>query len=102
MDSDVIKQIWLDTTGSICVKPNSKKFEYIYRSAMGIDWNSNEGFLFPRLLGSWSPVDWFRQILAAVRNEYRCELLLTLDTEWINIDQAIREAIESEYEKGDR
>jgi hypothetical protein len=100
MDSDVIKQIWLDTTGSICVKPNSKRFDYIYRSAMGIYWNSSEGFLYPRIVGSWSPTDWFRQILAADRNEYHCELYITLETEWINIDKGTRKAIECEYEKG--
>jgi|LSQX01.1.fsa_nt_gb hypothetical protein len=102
MNSDVIKEIWIDSAGSICVKPKSKRFEYIYRSAMGIDWNSTEGFLFPRLLGSWSPADWFRQILAAVRNEYEFELFITPETEWINIDKSTREAIESEYEKVDR
>lgn len=102
MNSDAIEEIWIGTAGSICVKPKSEKFEYIYRSAMGIDWNSSEGFLYPRIIGSWLPTDWFRQILAAVRNEYRCELYISLETEWRNIDKATREAIESEYEKVER
>lgn len=67
MNSDVIKEIWIDKTGSICIQPKSD------RSAMGVYWNSSEGFLYPRIIGSWSPTDGFRQILAAVRNEYRCK-----------------------------
>ena len=97
MNSDVIKKMWIDNTGSLCIQPVSERFEYIYRSAMGIDWNSSEGFLYPRIIGAWQPADWFRQILAAVRNEYYCDLHLTLETNWTDIDTETRRAIESEY-----
>jgi hypothetical protein len=102
MDLDLIKKIWIDNTGALCVQPKTERFEYIYRSAMGVYWNSPEGFLYPRLLGSWSPTDWFRQILAAVKNEYGCKLYLAPETNWLNIDEITRESIESEYKKGER
>lgn len=99
MNSDVIKEIWIDTTGIICVKPKTERFENIYRSAMGIDWNSSGEFLYPRVMGSRSSADWFRQILSAVIKEYNCELLLTSETAWININQETRKAIEADYRK---
>ncbi len=100
MKSDVIKEIWIDNTGNLCIRPKSERFEYIYRSAMGVYWNSSERFLYPRIIGSWSPANWFRQILKAVRDEYGCELFLTSKTRWTNVDEVTRKAIESDYEKG--
>jgi hypothetical protein len=67
---------------------------------MGVYWNSSERFLYPRIIGSWSPTDWFRQILKVARDEYGCKLYLTSKTRWTNIDEVTRKAIESEYEKG--
>ncbi len=95
MKSDAIKQIWIDPAGSICIRPESKTFDKIYRSAMGIDWNDAEVYLYPREKGSWSPTQWFRQILLAVINEYRCELYLTPETSWSNTDEPTKEAIEN-------
>ncbi len=100
MGSDVIKQIWIEPDGRICVKPEWMSFENIYRSAKGVVWNSSKGFLQPspywrRRSGSQAPEDWFEKILAAVRYEYRCELLITSNTEWINIDKETRKKIEA-------
>ena len=98
MNSDEIKDIWIDNTGRLCIRPKSEKFEYIYRSAMGIYWDSSELFLYPRIIGSWSPADWFRQILKAVADEYGCKLILTSRTRWTGIGKDTNKALESEYE----
>lgn len=103
MESNPIAKLWIDDTGKLCVQPKSAKFEYIYRSAMGVQWNSSEGYLYPPIEGSWAPNDWFRQILAAVKNEYGCKLYLTPETNWANIDEVTRTTIESEnykYQQG--
>lgn len=94
MNSDAINELWIDTNGSICVRPESKTFEHINRSPMGIAWNSSEGFLYPEDPGSLSHLEWFRQILIAVRSEYGCDLHLTLGTSWSNIEMSTRDAIE--------
>jgi hypothetical protein len=99
MNSDVIKEIWIDNTGSLCIRPKSERFEFIYRSAKGVYWNSAEEFIYPQIIGSWSPADWFRQVLEAVKDEYGCRLYLTSETSWANIDEITRKAFESECEK---
>jgi hypothetical protein len=99
MDSNPIVKIWINDTGKLCVQPESVKFEYIYRSAMGVQWNSSESYLYPPITGSWAPNEWFRQILAAVKNEYGCKLYINPETKWVNVDESVKLSIESENSK---
>jgi hypothetical protein len=39
---------------------------------------------------------WFQQIIAAVADEYRVRLVITPQTTWINVPDAIRAEIETE------
>lgn len=88
-----IQRIWLDNSNILCIQPQARTFEYIYRSAMNICWNESEHYLYHRISGSWSPVDWYRQISSAVENEYGCHLYLTERTIWDNIDESTKETI---------
>jgi hypothetical protein len=99
MDSNPIAKIWIDDTGKLCVQPESVKFEHIYRSAMGVQWNPSESYLYPPIIGSWAPNEWFCQILAAVKNEYGYKLYINPKTKWVNVDETIRLSIESENSK---
>lgn len=99
MKSEQILKIWIDNSNRLCIEPKTVTFELIYRSAMGVHWNASERFLHPSSVGSWPPIDWFRQIISAVKNEYGYQLIITKKTKWENIDEALKQSIEIENDK---
>ena len=96
MNKDQISRIWIDNLNRLCIEPQTATFEQIYRSAMGVHWNAPEHFLYPKSVGSWSPIEWFRQIIFAVKSEYGYQLHITEKTKWENIDAQLKQSIERE------
>ena len=70
MKTEAISIIWIDDSNRLCIQPATTTFEMIYRSAMGVQWNGENHYLYSQAIHSWTPVDWFHQILAAVEVEY--------------------------------
>lgn len=85
MESYRIVEIQIDTAGQLHVFPSSRTFPYVYREAMEIHWDTELGSLHSPVPRGWSYGRWFQQILAAARAQ-GCELSLTGDTRWLNID----------------
>ena len=98
MKIESISRIWVDKSNRLCIQPEKTTFEFIYRSAMGVQWNNENHYFYSQIMRSWNPVDWFRQILSAVEVEYGYFLYITEKTEWENIDEFFKGLIEAESE----
>ncbi len=96
MKTEAVSIIWIDDSNRLCIQPDTTTFEMIYRSAMGVQWNDENHYLYSQAIHSWTPVDWFHQILAAVEVEYGYRLYITEKTEWKNIDMSLKKLIERE------
>lgn len=93
MTSDNIIEIGIDDKERLFVKPQTEEFEFIYRDASGVNWDTKGGFLFSPKPTEMNYFDWFRQIILATKGEYGCELKVTSDTNWTNIPDELRNQI---------
>lgn len=98
MKTEPISKIWVDYTNRLCIQAHNTTFEMIYRSAVGVQWNDENHYLYSQIMRSRNPLDWFRQILGAVEVEYGYILYITEKTEWKNIDGTFKRLIETESE----
>jgi hypothetical protein len=92
MDIDSIAEITIDGDGRLCVRPATVVLPYIWREAMQVQWDDQKGCLYSPKPREWSYADWYRQILAAAR-EQGCDLRITSDTVWTDVPEGVREAI---------
>jgi len=93
MTTDNIKEIKIDNLGRLCITPEAEKFTMIWRSATEVHWDTNNEFLYSPKPREWSYFDWFTHIVTTIKNECRCNLLLTDETSWINIPESLKEQI---------
>jgi hypothetical protein len=47
----------------------------------------------------WHYIRWFQQIIAAVKGEYGCVLVITSETLWHNVDDTLKMSITSSVGK---
>jgi hypothetical protein len=93
-----IEEIGLDDQGHLFVRPSAAsadEFAYIYRAAMGIRWNSRLRVLYAYEPARWAATDLYRQVIAAVLNEYGIQLQATPRTVWSRIPADVRKTIEA-------
>lgn len=88
-----ISEVRIDAAGRLCVTPQTTEFTHIYRSSMEVHWDSEGGFLHSPSPREWSYLQWFEQIVAAVKAEYGCSLSITSFTRWESVDPGLKEAI---------
>jgi hypothetical protein len=88
-----IAQIEIDTSGRLCLTPEAGEFEHIYRATMEVYWDKDGGFLYASKPEAWSYLQWFKQIVAAVKGEYGCDLKITGVTKWKDISPELREQL---------
>ena len=83
-----IEKITLAENGMLFVKPKDFSFDKIYRSAMGVHWDSKNFCLHPNhpIDKEWRAIQWFGQIVAAVKNEYGIILKTDNNTVYENVD----------------
>ena len=93
MESDTIAEVSIDDSGRLHVRPSRTQFPHVWRAAMEVYWNESSTTLHSPPPRSWSYVDWYRQIVAAAKDEYGCTLVLTLETQWVNVPAELREAV---------
>jgi hypothetical protein len=98
MKSVLLSKVALDEKGWLRLYPAGESYERIYRAAAGVNWEA-EGFLHAREPGEWTYLTYFRQILSAVASEYGDHLKLSPATEWLQVPEELRRAIESSHEK---
>lgn len=92
MRQDTIAVIEIDGTGKLHVVPSSQAFPYIYREAMEVNWDKVRLSLHSPRPREWSYSRWFQQILAAARAQ-ECDLRLAETTQWLNVDQGIKDEL---------
>ena len=89
MVRDKISEIMIDAAGQLHVFPVSRTFPYIYRKAIEVHWNPKLQSLYSPPPREWSYARWFKQILAAAR-EQGCELSVGVSTVWHNIPESMK------------
>jgi hypothetical protein len=94
--TDEIKQIKIDESGRFCIWPAKEKFEFIWRSATEVHWDTEGMFLYSPKPREWSYLNWFSQIIGAVKSEYGIKLLLSNKTLWINIPEDLKNQIKEQ------
>jgi hypothetical protein len=98
--NESISEVGVDAGGRLFVRPIETRFDQIFRTAMGVDWDEQKQALIVREPGDWTLRRWFEQILSAAADEYGVELLLTPSTEWIAVppkaQQDMRKASDSD------
>lgn len=74
----------------LCLEDGGEpSYQLIYRLAKGIYWNNKEGGFESRDAHK-APYDWWiSHILKVLKEEFNIELLITSNTEWVNIPEAI-------------
>jgi hypothetical protein len=93
---EVIAEVGIDDERRVFVRPASGDFEYVYRAAMEVYWDRTLRRLsHPRRPRTWTAVQWFEQIIAAVADEYGVKLKLTSDTVWTGVHLDIQSGIET-------
>jgi hypothetical protein len=90
MDADDIALIEIDASGRLCVSPKSASYPFVYRTAMEVHWDPHSKSLHSPLPREWSYPRWLRQIRDAVKREYGVTLIFTPQTQWRNIDEALK------------
>lgn len=95
MNLEKISEIAIDDSGRLIVKPTKQEFDYIYRSALEIHWDSKKKCLYSPKPREWTYLDWYKQIMAAVESEYGYELILTAETKWTNAPATLKDKIEN-------
>jgi len=96
MVEDEIAEIGIDQAGRLYVRPAKQSFPNIYRAAKEVGWDQARGVLFSPQPREWSYRDWFRQILAAVTDEYGVHLRIGVATTWSNVPDLLRTQIEAD------
>jgi hypothetical protein len=92
MDTDIIDEVSIDAEGRLHVKPASAAFPQIYREAMEVHWDPGSRTLYSPTPREWSYARWFKQILAAAK-EQSCHLQLSKSTQWRNVPQPVQDEI---------
>jgi hypothetical protein len=91
-----IDEIGIDEDGRLYVRPRQRTFPFIWRAAMGIEWDpSRSALLGPKPPNDWSYLQWFTQIVDAASGEYGVRLKISTGTVWTNVPDAIRHEIEA-------
>jgi Integron Cassette Protein Hfx_Cass5 len=73
----------------------TENFAHIYRDASGVAWLENGRSLAAREPQKWTHVELFKQILAAIRNEYGQALVFAPETRWNNVPSELQNELRS-------
>lgn len=97
MDSAEIESVEVAPSGELLLRaaPDPRGlYEYIYRTATGVRWDSARSAFVAPTPREWSYADWFGQILADAKSELGVTLVLSSATEWVNVAPKVRQEIE--------
>ncbi len=92
MLTDKIKAIEIDSTGRLCITPVREEFFGIWLLGKEVHWDEKDRFLYTPAPREWTYLDWYNHILNVVE-EFNRALVLTDDTEWINVPLSLKNEI---------
>ena len=92
MSQDNISEILIDSNGRLCIKPTTKEFILIYRSATEVHWEKDT-FFTHQSPENGHILDWYKHIISVISSEYDCKLTITTDTKWTAIPNDLKNDI---------
>lgn len=101
-----IAKIEILESGELAIYPSalSPSYQYVYRAAMGVYWNeATRRFQAPHAgydAKGKTVTFWIKLIQSAVQSELGIDLILTKNTQWLNISDAEMEAARADLVKG--
>ena len=90
IQKDIITKVEIDDSGKLHLTPEKTKFPLIYRTATEVHWDNNKKTLYSPEPREWSYLDWYLHIVGVAKTECQTELLLTNNTEWINVPKELK------------
>ncbi|MFD3002587.1 hypothetical protein ACFS7Z_19610 [Pontibacter toksunensis] len=97
MDTQVVKdkiiKIEIDDAGKLHIKPKRTKLPLIYRTATEVHWDSERETLYSPKPRVWSYWKWYKHIVNVAKEDCYCELVLSEETEWVNIPVGLKNRI---------
>lgn len=90
---DQILEIGIDAQERLYIKPSTARFDLIYRTATEVHWDTKGLFLFSPKPREWTYLDWYKHIVYVVNDECGYELILSEETIWANIPDALKHEI---------
>jgi hypothetical protein len=88
-----VDEIRIDELGRLLVRPRTREFSHIYRSATGVHWDPQAGHLYSPTPKEWSHFAWYTQVAGAVASEYGYRLVLDVQTSWVNVPPNLEQQI---------
>jgi hypothetical protein len=93
MKADIIVEIGINDSGQLYIKPQNEQFTMIWRSATEVNWNEKENYLYSPKPGEWSYLDWYKHIVAVVRDECNIQLHISVSTVFVNLNDELKQDI---------
>lgn len=90
---DKIAKVEIDYSGKLHLTPEKSQFPLIYRTATEVHWDNIKKTLYSPKPKEWSYLDWFSHIISVAKTECLTELLLSDETDWINIPEELKREI---------
>jgi hypothetical protein len=93
-----ITKIEILKSGKLVVTPVenwNNLFQFIYRTATGVDWDEETKSFIAPSSKEWSYFDWYANIVTSVISELGVNLKTTQKTEWQNVPEELKEDIAS-------
>lgn len=86
---DLIEEIGIDEKERLYLKPASEVFPMIYREAMEVHWNSEQGYLYGAKPRKWGYIEWYHQIVKAAEKQ-GCKLVVSSSVSWVNVPNELQ------------
>ncbi len=99
MKTDSISEISIDEEERLRVYPASTTYDYVYRSATEVHWNTQGKYLYSPKPREWVYFHWYTKIVSAVKSEYGTLLVIDNKTQWKRISEETKNRILSWAEK---
>lgn len=93
MEIDEISEIGIDNKERLYIKPVTKQFFLIYRTATEVHWDQKGLFLYSPKPREWTYFDWYKYIITLAKNECNCKLVWTDRTLWVDITDDLKREI---------
>lgn len=98
MEEIEISEIAVMETGEVRVTPIinwNDLFQFIYRTATGVEWNESAQCFMSPAPRDWSQFDWYANIVSSVASEMGVVLKVTQKTKWVNVAKELQGDIEA-------
>jgi hypothetical protein len=90
MNTDNVIEVGIDQSEKLYIKPGKERFPLIYRTASEVHWDEKKACLYSPKPREWTYLDWYKHILKVVEQECNCKLVMTDNTNWVNVPDSLK------------